>query len=266
MLTALIWDLDGTLAETERDGHLVAFNEAFAARGLPWRWSDEEYGELLQITGGLERLLHDLASRPEAPVEAPAREALARVLHAEKNRRYAAIVERGGISLRPGVLRLLREAMEQGVLLGLATTTSRINAEALLSARLGPQWRELFAAVICGEDAPRRKPDPQSYLRCLEALRLDPEDAIAVEDSANGLRSALGAGLWTLVTPTYWSEGGDFSGAGLVLPSLGDRDQPLAGEPGERLQSQAWLSVDELTRRATAVPPPNSVQALYREP
>ena len=239
MLTALIWDLDGTLAETERDGHLVAFNEAFAARGVPWRWSDEEYGELLHITGGLERLLHDLASRPEAPADARSREALARALHAEKNRRYAAIVERGGISLRPGVMRLLREAMQQGVLLGLATTTSRVNADALLSARLGPQWRELFAAVVCGEDAPRRKPDPQSYLRCLDALRLDPQDTIAVEDSANGLAAASAAGIPTLVTRSVFFASGAYPGA---LAVCDDLEHPAA--PSARLRGARPAHVD----------------------
>jgi HAD superfamily hydrolase (TIGR01509 family) len=228
MLGALIWDLDGTLAETERDGHLVAFNEAFAARGLPWHWSDERYGELLHVTGGLERLLHDMASRPDAPAGAPEREALARELHAEKNRRYAAIVERGGISLRPGVLRLLREAIQHGVLLGLATTTSRVNADALLSTQLGAQWGELFAAVVCGEDAPRRKPDPQVYLRCLELLRLDPEDAIAIEDSANGLAAAGAAGIATLVTRSVFFARSSYEGA---LAVCDDLEHPAAPSP-----------------------------------
>jgi hypothetical protein len=121
--------------------------------------------------------------------------------------------------------------MEQGVLLGLATTTSRINAEALLSARLGPQWRELFAAVICGEDAPRRKPDPQSYLRCLEALRLDPEDAIAVEDSANGLAAASAAGIPTLVTRSVFFARSAYPGALAVC------ERPRA--PGRALAAPA---------------------------
>lgn len=239
MLRALIWDLDGTLAETERDGHLVAFNEAFAAHGLAWRWSDERYGELLRVTGGLERLLHDLESRPGVPAEPAAREALARELHAEKNRRYAAIVGRGGISLRPGVLRLLREAIQQGVLLGIATTTSRVNADALLSARLGAQWHELFAAVVCGEDAPRRKPDPQCYHRCLELLRLDAEEAIAVEDSANGLAAARAAGISTLVTRSVFFARSRFDGA---LAVCDDLEHPAA--PSPRLDGARPAHVD----------------------
>lgn len=124
-LQALIWDVDGTLAETERDGHRVAFNGAFAAAGLPWRWSVARYGELLATTGGFERLLRDMAERADAPRTAAEREALARELHRRKNAAYAALVARGEIALRPGVRRLMHEARAAGARLAIATTTGR---------------------------------------------------------------------------------------------------------------------------------------------
>ncbi len=239
MLQALIWDLDGTLAETERDGHLVAFNEAFHAHALPWQWSVDDYRELLQITGGKERLRHDLATRPGAPADPAEREALVASLHAEKNRRYARIVEQGGIGLRPGVRRLLREATAAHVRLAIATTTTRSNADALLARELGPGWPALFAAVVCGDDAPLRKPDPQVYQRCLEWLDLDPEDAIAIEDSYNGLAAARAAGLPVLVTRSVFFASDSHAGAMAVCDHL---DAPAT--PSRRLVGASPAYVD----------------------
>jgi HAD superfamily hydrolase (TIGR01509 family) len=239
MLQALIWDLDGTLAETERDGHLVAFNEAFEAHALPWRWSVEDYRRLLQITGGKERLRHDLAARPDAPAGEAEREALIASLHAEKNRRYARIVEQGGIGLRPGVRRLMREALAAHIRLAIATTTTRSNADALLAKEFGPGWPGMFAAVVCGEDAPRRKPDPQVYQLCLEWLDLDPEDAIAIEDSYNGLAAARAAGLPVLVTRSVFFAGDPHSGAMAVCDHL---DAPAT--PSRRLVGAQPAHVD----------------------
>ncbi|MFG5409478.1 HAD-IA family hydrolase [Piscinibacter sakaiensis] len=182
-MQALIWDVDGTLAETERDGHRLAFNEAFQALGLPWRWDERRYGELLAVTGGRERLLHDMATRPDAPADPDARRALAARLHALKNERYAAIVAAGGIPLRPGVAELLDEARRAGLPMAIATTTSRSNVEALLGAHLGPGWAAGFAAVVCAEDAPRKKPDPQAYLQALAGLGCAPAEALALEDA-----------------------------------------------------------------------------------
>ena len=141
-LKALLWDVDGTLAETERDGHRVAFNLAFEAFGLPWRWDDALYGELLQVTGGRERLMHDMDSRPDAPPLAGERDALARALHAKKNSLYAELVAGTGIPLRGGVLELMRECRHQGVRLAIATTTSRSNLEALLRRHMATPWSE----------------------------------------------------------------------------------------------------------------------------
>lgn len=215
-LRALVWDVDGTVAETEADGHRVAFNEAFAAAGLPWRWSVECYGELLAVSGGRERMLADFATRPDAPPLGPARDALVAALHLDKNRRYAARVAAGAVAARPGVLRLMHEALHAGIALAIATTTSRSNVEALFTTLMGADWREHFASVVCAEDAPLKKPDPQAYQRVMSELGLAPEALLAVEDSPNGLAAARAAGIATLVTPSVYFRDGDFTGAAAV--------------------------------------------------
>lgn len=245
MLAALVWDVDGTMAETERDGHRVAFNQAFEALGLPWRWSVERYAELLRVTGGRERLLHDLASQADAPSTTAERERLAAALHAEKNRRYGVIAEQGAIALRPGVQRLMSEAAAQGVQLAIATTTSRVNLEALLRRQIGPAWQERFAAVVCGEDAPARKPDPQVYLRCLDGLQRDADEVLAIEDSPNGLAAAQAAGIATLVTRSLNFASHPFDGA---LAVCDDLDHPAL--PAGHLRGARAARVDVALLRA----------------
>ncbi|MDE2080657.1 MAG: HAD-IA family hydrolase [Burkholderiales bacterium] len=219
-LQALIWDVDGTVAETERDGHRVAFNAAFEAAGLPWRWGVAEYGALLQVAGGRERLLHDMARRPDAPADTAAREALALELHALKNRCYAALVARGGIAARPGVLRLMAECRQQGVALAVATTTGRRNVQALFDLLIGPAWPEHFGAVVCAEDAPAKKPDPQAYDIALDRLGLAPAQALALEDSPNGLRAARAAGIACGITRSAYFADATFEGAAWVRDDL----------------------------------------------
>ena len=148
-LRALLWDVDGTLAETERDGHRVAFNLAFEALQIPWRWDETHYGDLLSVTGGRERLLADMARRSDAPGSAAERDALARELHALKNRHYAALVHEGRLPLRPGVAELIDEAESEGLLQAITTTTSRSNADALLSVTLGPRWQQRSSCAGC---------------------------------------------------------------------------------------------------------------------
>lgn len=197
-LRALLWDVDGTLAETERDGHLAAFNQAFEDLGLPWRWDEARYAGLLRVTGGRERLLHDMADRdgaPAGPAESARREALARELHRIKNLRYAERVDAGLVTPRPGVLRLIAEAREAGARQAIVTTTSRANVDALLGRMLGPGWRDTFAACVCGEDVERKKPDPQAHRLALQQLGLRADQALALEDSEVGLQAANAAGL-----------------------------------------------------------------------
>ncbi|MDZ7813851.1 MAG: HAD-IA family hydrolase [Ideonella sp.] len=195
----LLWDVDGTIAETERDGHRVAFNLAFAQAGLDWGWDERRYGELLQVTGGRERILADMDSRQDAPRDPSVREDLALRVHRLKNKLYAALLDDGHVQARPGVLGLMREARAAGVRQGIVTTTSRSNVQALLCRMLGAQWEAWFEVVVCGEDVQRKKPDPEAYLLALQKLGLKPCQALAVEDSTPGVTSALAAG-----TQVWW--------------------------------------------------------------
>ncbi len=219
-IRALIWDVDGTVAETERDGHRVAFNQAFESLGLGWRWDAAEYGVLLQVTGGRERLLHDMARRADAPPAGAERDALASELHRRKNAAYARIVVEGGITPRPGVLRLVDECSSAGVALAVATTTSRANVDALFHSLWGARWTDLFRVVVCAEDAPAKKPDPLVYTLALQRLGLSAAQAFALEDSPNGLQAALAAGLRCGITRGVYFADAAFEGAAWVRDSL----------------------------------------------
>jgi HAD superfamily hydrolase (TIGR01509 family) len=225
-LKALIWDVDGTVAETERDGHRVAFNAAFDALGLGWHWDVAHYGRLLQVTGGRERLLHDMATHADAPATVAARDALARELHRRKNLLYADLVARGGIGARPGVLRVMDECSSAGVMLAVATTTSRSNVIALFECLLGIGWGRRFDAVVCAEDAPLKKPHPQAYQMVLHRLRIPAHEAFALEDSPNGLQAARAAGIACGVTRSVYFAGDTFDGAVWVRDHL-DEAPPM---------------------------------------
>jgi HAD superfamily hydrolase (TIGR01509 family) len=224
---ALIFDVDGTLADTERDGHRRAFNAAFADAGLNWDWSVELYGELLAVTGGKERIRHFV--RHWSPTLEPSRDldSLIAELHARKTAHYLEMLRAGAIPLRPGVLRLLSEARAAGIRLAIATTTTPENVTTLLECsgqRDLPDWFEVIAA---GDVVPAKKPAPDIYLLALEKLGLPPSSCIAIEDSDNGVRSALGADLHALlVTLSSYTEGQDFAGAALVVEGLGEPGVP----------------------------------------
>jgi HAD superfamily hydrolase (TIGR01509 family) len=221
-LKALLWDVDGTLAETERDGHRVAFNRAFEACGLPWRWDEAQYGALLHITGGRERLMFDMNQRADAPTPAE-RDAFARAVHAKKNAFYAELVRGEGIPLREGVLSLMEQCRERGVKMGIATTTSRSNVDALLSVHLGPRWAEWFAVRVCGEDVQRKKPDPEVYVQALHTLGIGPLEAVAIEDAPGGLAAARGADIPVVVTRSAYFANAPIEGAIAVGPGLHNR-------------------------------------------
>ena len=221
-LKAVLWDVDGTLAETERDGHRVAFNLAFEACGVPWRWDEAHYGELLRVTGGRERLMHDMNTRSDAPSFAE-RDAVARAVHAKKNAYYAEFVKGGGIPLRPGVLALMQQCRERGVRMGVATTTSRSNLDALLRVHLGERWADQFAVSVCGEDVQRKKPDPEVYLVALRALDIGPLEAVAIEDAPGGVAAANAADIPVVVTRSAYFAKAPIEGAVAVGPGLHDR-------------------------------------------
>jgi HAD superfamily hydrolase (TIGR01509 family) len=231
-MQALLWDVDGTLAETERDGHRVAFNRAFEDAGLAWRWDDARYAELLRITGGRERLLHDMATRSDAPVPVGEREALARAIHHRKNAIYADLVGSGCIALRDGVLALMQKCRERGVRMGIATTTSRANVEALLRVHLGERWRDWFAVIVCGEDVQRKKPDPEVYRHALRALGIGALQAVAIEDSPGGVAAARGADIAVIVTRSAYFAHASIEGALAIGPGLHQRQGWSPALPG----------------------------------
>jgi HAD superfamily hydrolase (TIGR01509 family) len=222
-LQAILWDVDGTLAETERDGHRTAFNRAFQTLGLPWRWDEQRYGELLAVTGGRERLLADMATHGDAPATADEREALARELHRRKNRFFAELVLGGQVPLRPGVRDLMDECSARGVRLGLVASTSRVNADALLQVHLGPQWPQRFAAIVCGDDVQRKKPDPEGYLSALRTLDIGPLEAVAIEDSPSGVAAARAADIPVVVPLSAYFADATIEGAVAIGPGLHTR-------------------------------------------
>ena len=221
MLQALIFDVDGTLADTEA-AHRAAFNQAFDQEGLDWHWDEALYTQLLDVSGGKERLTHYWTQRhPEVrDVDgAGVRDTIAR-LHELKTAAYEAMVNDGAVSLRPGVLHLIDAAGQAGLHLAIATTTSPVNIAALLRGAIGPDWRQFFGIVEDASTAAIKKPHPQVYLQTLQRLQLPAAQCLAFEDSANGLRAATGAGLATVITPTQFTADHDFSGALKVLPNL----------------------------------------------
>jgi HAD superfamily hydrolase (TIGR01509 family) len=230
MIASILWDVDGTMAETERDGHLKAFNQAFEAVSLPWRWSEQRYGELLVIAGGRERLLHDLEHQSRAPESPRQRRALADRVHRLKNELYARIVADGELPLREGVRELLNDCERARVRLGIVTTTSRSNVEVLLKTHLGEDWESKFAVTVCAREAPKKKPHPQAYLVALDALQLSPHEAVALEDSQAGVAAAQAAGVPVIVTRSHYFMAAESQGALAVGPSLGRIDgwQPAA--------------------------------------
>ena len=220
----LLWDVDGTLAETERDGHRVAFNHAFAACGLPWHWNEARYGELLETAGGRERLLRDMRGRPDAPPGAAHREALARRIHETKNAIYLERLRDVPLPLRDGVMALMRECRTRGVRMGIATTTSRACVEALLRLHLGPDWRQWFDALVCGEDVRRKKPDPEVYMQALRQARGCPSQAVAIEDSPAGAAAARAAGIPVVITRSRYFADAAFQGVAAIGPGLHQRE------------------------------------------
>jgi HAD superfamily hydrolase (TIGR01509 family) len=217
---ALIFNVDGTLADTERDGHRLAFNAAFADAALDWYWDVTLYGKLLTVTGGKERMRFYAKRLDPGFFAWPGDEDIIDQVYAIKTQHYLAMLKAGQIPLRPGVAELLREARQVGLRLAIATTTALENVTTLLTANLGPDAVDWFDVIGAGDIVPNKKPAPDIYLWVLERLGLPPEHCLAIEDSANGLQAALAAHLPTLVTTNAYTASESFTGALAVLPDL----------------------------------------------
>ncbi|MBX3605218.1 MAG: HAD-IA family hydrolase [Piscinibacter sp.] len=260
-IEALIFDVDGTMADTE-EAHRMAFNNAFERFRLDWKWSRDAYRALLLTTGGKERIAAHIAATAGSSAERRRLTEMIPAIHAEKTKFYSSFVADGAIPLRPGVRRLAQEALAAGCRLAIASTTTAANIDALLRSEFGEQGLSMFGVIACGDQVRAKKPAPDIYRLALAHLGVPPDRAVALEDSHNGLRAACGAGLWTIVTPTFWTEDHDFDGAALQLPHLGDPAEPLDGEPGRALQDAPWLTFAELARRADQRPR-SGIDALY---
>ena len=220
-IKAIIFDVDGTLADTE-DGHRKSFNKAFAESGLDWNWDVALYDRLLKVTGGKERIKYFVSDFLPNLTKPTDYDSFVKNLHAVKTRHYTGMLRAGLIPLRPGIKQLLDDARRQDIRLAIATTTTPENVSALLEVGLGKDWESYFAANGCGDIVPNKKPAPDIYFWVLDKLKLAPEDCIALEDSENGLRSSLAAGIRTFVTVNHYTRNQDFAGAAGVFDDLSD--------------------------------------------
>lgn len=228
MSTTLIFDCDGVLADTERDGHRPAFNQTFAEFGFPIEWSEEVYAVKLQIAGGKERMASDLtpeylrsrglADDPDARTDLLAR------MHKRKTEIYKEMVAAGKLPTRPGIRRIITEAQDAGWTLAVCSTSAEPSVRAILEQAVGTDRAARFDLVLAGDVVEHKKPAPDIYLLALERLAIGPEQTLVIEDSRNGLLAAAGAGLRSVMTVNGYTEEEDNSEAVMVVSSLGDPD------------------------------------------
>ncbi|HSQ69499.1 MAG TPA: HAD-IA family hydrolase [Steroidobacteraceae bacterium] len=235
---ALLFDCDGVLADTERDGHRVAFNRAFELVGLDVQWDVDQYGELLRVAGGKERL-QAYFEASGWPVDAAGRNELVRRLHALKTQCFTEIVESGGVGVRSGIARIIDAAHAAGLKLAVCSTSSEKSVDVLLKSVVGAARSRKFAGIFAGDRVPRKKPDPAVYLLACAELGVAPADCLAIEDSRNGLRAAVAAGVPCVVTYSAYTIDEDFREAIAVYPELGDPpDRCVALDELQRLHAR----------------------------
>jgi HAD superfamily hydrolase (TIGR01509 family) len=251
-MPALVFDCDGVLADTERYGHLPSFNQTFEEFGLPWRWSEEEYGRKLAIGGGKERMASMLT--PETiraaglPDDPDALAAEVAKWHKRKTALYTELVAEGKLPPRPGIRRVISDAQDAGWKLGVASTSAEPAVHAILEYAVGKDRADRFDVFLAGDVVPRKKPDPAIYLLALEKLGVPGSDVVVVEDSRNGLLAATGAGLRCLMTVNGYTEEEDSSEATLVVTSLGDPGGERTRVIANRSQAQpgAYITLADI--------------------
>jgi len=225
-MKALIFDCDGVLVDTERDGHRVAFNRAFETMGIGAKWDVPTYGELLEVAGGKERMRHYF-NRNGWPADAADRDSYIKELHRLKTDLFREIIASGQMSLRPGVARLVDEAIAEGVTLAVCSTSNERSVNLIVERLLGPERKARFAAILAGDVVQKKKPDPAIYNLARDRLNLSPSRCLVVEDSRNGLLSARSAGMRCVITTSSYTRDEDFTGADGIFEELGDPPGPV---------------------------------------
>ena len=220
-MKAIIFDCDGVLADTERDGHRVAFNKAFAKKGLPIEWSVELYGELLEVSGGKERMRHYF-NRYGWPPDIADKDTLIKELHILKTDYFIEIIESGQLPLRPGVARLVDEAIAGNIALAICSTSHERAVNLVAEILLGPERTAHFSTILAGDVVSKKKPDPEIYDLASERLNLEPSECVVVEDTRIGLLAAKAAGMHCVITTNGYTKDEDFTEADLVVSELGD--------------------------------------------
>ncbi len=220
-MEALIFDCDGVIVDTEKDGHRIAFNKAFALKKIDAEWGIEQYRELVHVAGGKERMRHyfDQAGWPR---QYPDKDGLIMELHKLKTELFMELIASGALPLRPGVARLVDEAIGQGMKLAVCSTSNERAVNTIVDVLLGPERKKAFGCILAGDVVSRKKPDPEIYLLCRQQLEVDPAKCVVVEDNRNGLVAAKSAGMKCLVTTNPYTVSEDFSEADMVVDQLGD--------------------------------------------
>jgi len=247
-IKAIFFDQDGVVIDTEKDGHRVAFNETFKEFGYKFQWDVDKYHELLQISGGKERMRHYFHTEGVVPDVKPNEEdELIKKLHKRKTEIFIELIESGRLPLRTGIKRLMKEAMDKGLIVGICTTANERAANAIAKGMLKDIQ---FEFVLAGDVVSKKKPDPEIYLLALKKTGLKPEECLVIEDSRNGVLAAKEAGMYVVVTTNIYTENEDLREADIVVTCLGEPDveEGMLKQGDEKLEFDGVLHVDQLIR------------------